>query len=294
MAKDLTGMKIGRWTVLKINEEESKKPRGKNGRKMRYWDCICDCGTVKPVLSQDLTKQKTLSCGCLQKERVSQMWENEDFRHRKIEQTKKIFNELWQDEEYRKAASKRMSITAKKLWQDEDFVEMRKHIASEQLKSRWNSEDYRKSYREKMSGEKSPRWKGGTNEIRKHLRTLNIKWFSDCKDKAGYKCQLTNKPGNGKNLNTHHLYSFSNIIFDAHNIYNIQIKEQVKDYTENELKLIEEYVAIWHSDNSNAVVLCKEAHELFHKLYGKGNNTPEQYMEFKERYLAGEFKEILK
>ena len=162
-----------------------------------------------------------------------------------------------------------MKKQIEKLWQDEDFVEMRKHIASEQLKSRWNSEDYRKSYREKMSGEKSPRWKGGTNEIRKHLRTLNIKWFSDCKDKAGYKCQLTNKPGNGKNLNTHHLYSFSNIIFDAHNIYNIQIKEQVKDYTENELKLIDGTEISIGRDSKQAI---KEAYMQYKmkKLLQKG------------------------
>ena len=108
---------------------------------------------------------------------------------------------------------------------------------------------------------------------------------------ANYTCQLTGRQGQ---LPVHHLKAFSTIVLDAHNLHNIQIKDQVKDYTQGELKLLKEYVESWHKDNSNAVVLSEDVHNLFHKLYGKGNNTPEQYIEFKERYLAGEFKEILK
>lgn len=32
-----------------------------------YWECICDCGTVKSVLSSNLTNGSTQSCGCLLK-----------------------------------------------------------------------------------------------------------------------------------------------------------------------------------------------------------------------------------
>ena len=36
------------------------------------WVCKCDCGNEKIVLTTQLTGGKTLSCGCLQKERTRQ------------------------------------------------------------------------------------------------------------------------------------------------------------------------------------------------------------------------------
>ena len=58
---DLTGKTFGRWTAL-----EYVKP-GK-------WKCQCSCEnhTIKLVEGRNLRAGKTLSCGCLQKERTSQ------------------------------------------------------------------------------------------------------------------------------------------------------------------------------------------------------------------------------
>lgn len=58
---DLTGQQFGRWTAL-----EYVKP-GK-------WKCECSCEahTIKLVEGRNLRAGKSLSCGCLQKERTSQ------------------------------------------------------------------------------------------------------------------------------------------------------------------------------------------------------------------------------
>ena len=56
------GDKIGRWEVL--------ERLSKNGRV--YYHCICECGTIKDVRADHLRAGKTQSCGCLQKEKVSQ------------------------------------------------------------------------------------------------------------------------------------------------------------------------------------------------------------------------------
>ena len=55
---DLTGKTFGRLTVL----EQAA------GRK---WVCKCECGTVKEIFAQSLTKGVTKSCGCLQREIVA-------------------------------------------------------------------------------------------------------------------------------------------------------------------------------------------------------------------------------
>ena len=172
-------------------------------------------------------------------------------------------------------SSKRMKKLNVEQWQNEDFKEMQ-----------------REKMRKQFTGNKNPNYRGNITPIAKHLRERQKNWFNDCKQQTNYKCQLTNR--NSRELHTHHLLSFNIIVDQAHKEYNIIVKETVSEYTNKELELLENYVDTWHKNNNNAVVLCKEVHNLFHKLYGKGNNTPEQYIEFKERYLAGEFKEILK
>ena len=63
MAKDLTGMKFGLLTALKINHRE------KRGTKRIYhrvlWLCECECGNKIIVRSDCLTSGNTRSCGCL-------------------------------------------------------------------------------------------------------------------------------------------------------------------------------------------------------------------------------------
>lgn len=68
--KDLTGVKFGRLTVLSLNEEESNKHRGKDNRKIKYWNCQCDCGNIVVVRANDLKGGATKSCGCLRNESV--------------------------------------------------------------------------------------------------------------------------------------------------------------------------------------------------------------------------------
>ena len=225
---DLTGQRFGRLVVISYNEEVSKQ------KKSSHWNCKCDCGNETIVWIQSLKKGNTTSCGCYNREKVK---------------------EKWQDKEFRQMQSEKMK---------------------------------------EMVGKNSHHWKGGITPISKHLGNLPIvsQWFDDSKKQANYACELTVKVGG--NLHTHHLKAFSTIIKEAHELHNIQIKPQVKDYTEEELHKLEQYVESFHKDTSNAIVLCEQVHNLFHGLYGKGENTPEQFEEFKERYLNGEFDEILK
>ena len=57
---ELTGKKIGRWTVLERSDREG------------FWVCRCNCGEVKEVWQYNLSIGRTLSCGCLRDEKTSE------------------------------------------------------------------------------------------------------------------------------------------------------------------------------------------------------------------------------
>ena len=56
---DLTGKKIGRWTVLR---------RAPSRNKLTRWVCLCECGTEKIVYYGNLKDGSSQSCGCLRAE----------------------------------------------------------------------------------------------------------------------------------------------------------------------------------------------------------------------------------
>lgn len=64
-AYDLTEQRFGRLVAkYKCNYKKGNK---------YPWHCICDCGNEVDVRTQDLTRGKTQSCGCLQREKASEI-----------------------------------------------------------------------------------------------------------------------------------------------------------------------------------------------------------------------------
>ena len=66
-AIDLTGQQFGRLTVVSRAQE-----RGKHGEV--YWNCVCECGTEKPVRSSSLRYGVTTACGCMNTGERHHMW----------------------------------------------------------------------------------------------------------------------------------------------------------------------------------------------------------------------------
>lgn len=65
--KDKTGKIYGRWTVLSFGHYHYEP----SGTKIPYWQCQCECGTIREVNGANLTKGKSISCGCYNREIVS-------------------------------------------------------------------------------------------------------------------------------------------------------------------------------------------------------------------------------
>lgn len=59
---NISKRKFGRWTAIECS--------GRRAGIQPLWKCVCDCGTERLVRLYALTQGKSLSCGCLRKERL--------------------------------------------------------------------------------------------------------------------------------------------------------------------------------------------------------------------------------
>lgn len=140
--------------------------------------------------------------------------------------------------------------------------------------------------RESRRGEGHHNWKGGISSIHEYLRKRLIKWKNDSMKYSNFKCILT-----GDNFDViHHQYGFDLILQQALNETKLELKENISNYSDSELKNLENKCLEIHYRYPLGVCLRADVHNLFHELYGRGSNTPEQFEEFKIRWDNGEFK----
>lgn len=132
--------------------------------------------------------------------------------------------------------------------------------------------------------------KGGITPLYNYLRGKINQWNRDSIINCNYKCILT-----GERFDTvHHLYSFNLILEELLEVTELPLYENISYYSEEELKQMEDLCLHLHYKHGLGVCLCKDLHELFHKLYAKGNNIPEQFEEFVQRYKNYEFDDLIK
>jgi hypothetical protein len=67
--QDIAGKTFNRLTVITIDEAKTNSSR----RRASFWICQCACGNEKVVASAKLISGHTQSCGCLQRERASEL-----------------------------------------------------------------------------------------------------------------------------------------------------------------------------------------------------------------------------
>lgn len=123
-----------------------------------------------------------------------------------------------------------------------------------------------------------------SRSVSRFFRSRTNQWRRDTIEACGNKCVLTSE----NVFDVHHLRSFNGIIFEAYSKTGLPQKDEMMHYSQEERKnLIHAFDSI-HEEYGVGVCISKPLHILYHSTYGN-DNTHEQFEEFKQRYLDGEF-----
>ncbi len=124
------------------------------------------------------------------------------------------------------------------------YLKSKHHFCGSKCMYIWQSQNWK--------GENHHNWNPNLTQEERNRCRISSKdydeWRMSVYKRDNFTCQYC-KQSKGKYLNAHHLNGFN---WDKNNRYNID----------------------------NGVTLCEECHKKFHKLYGKGNNTKEQFKEW--------------
>ena len=137
------------------------------------------------------------------------------------------------------------------------------------------------SCRKKISfGENAAHWKGGISSLNSFLRTSINRWKQDSLKNSNYLCDISMKHGY---FEIHHLYkNFKDIVEETLNLTNLDIRKNIGEYSQEELKLLSDTCINLHYKYGLGVCILQKYHLEFHDIYGHFNNTSEQYFEFKK------------
>lgn len=141
----------------------------------------------------------------------------------------------------------------------------------------------------KQSGENNWNWNGGISTISQHFRQKTLEWKKKSMIHSNFKCVITGE----RFESIHHLFGFDQILKQAFLNCELPIREKVNEYTDVELEALSNEVIKLHEEYPLGVCLTEEVHDEFHKLYGYGNNTPEQFYEFYKMKTGKDYLNIL-
>ena len=132
----------------------------------------------------------------------------------------------------------------------------------------------------KNSKENNYNYNGGINALNEYCRRFLKSWRLSIIEKYNGKCYLTKS---NKDCEVHHLISLDIIVKQCCNELSLPILSDINKYNTDDLDRIKNLVIEKHTANIG-IVLQRKVHSKFHALYGKKDNTIEQFNDFIKKY----------
>ena len=257
---DLTNKVVGNMIVISKNEEESNKIRS-GGKRRIHWNCKCKCGKEVVIPSNRLNcknpqKYCSPNCGCMEYDKRLHLEEQRFGRWTVIREVERP--QHLQDDGVNKSYwlcqcdCGNVGIVRGNMLTSGHSTSC--GCYNKDLKRKIGTEEGYKRLPHKCGKEHYNYNPTLTDEERILNRDTNENriWKQQIKEQANFTCNICGEVG-GK-LRSHHL--------DGYN----WCEERRLDLT-------------------NGVCLCESCHKEFHHIYGYGNNTEAQYIEFKKNKI---------
>ena len=117
--------------------------------------------------------------------------------------------------------------------------------------------------------------------INNYVRAKLFDWKVRVREENDHTCSVTNERCRGEII-VHHCRSFNLLMIQALEDLNFTVKATIDDYTQEELDELVDYFLFLQEYYGEYCCVKKDIHVLFHRLYGFGDNTIEQWDEFVE------------
>ncbi len=122
-------------------------------------------------------------------------------------------------------------------------------------------------------------YKNLVNYVRQRL----VPWRDSIRQQCDYVCAIT---GKRSNVRVHHIRGFNLLFNETIEMLEFPIYEDISQYTQEQLdEFMDAFLDIQES-YGQYICIREEVHKEFHKLYGYGNNTKEQWDDFIEKYYT--------
>lgn len=99
--------------------------------------------------------------------------------------------------------------------------------------------------------------------------------------KNNYTCEIT---GERSNIVVHHIRGFNLLFDEVVEILDFPIYDNISLYTQNQLDEFLETFLELQDYYHQYICISERVHKEFHKIYGYGNNTQEQWDKFINKY----------